>query len=100
MSPRLVTASKVVRMILPDRFKSLAILSEHEVDVLEVQAVESDKIVGKPLERISLPRDTMIAAIVRENEVVIPHGKDIINAGDTVIIFTLSMHISAVERMF
>ncbi len=100
MSPRLVTASRVMRSILPDRIKSLAILSEHEVDVLEVHVRADDKIVGKRLKKLSMPRDTVIAAIVRGDDVVVPHGEDTINENDIVIVFTLSKNLTAVERLF
>jgi trk system potassium uptake protein TrkA len=41
---------------------------------------------------------TLIGAIVRNGEVIFPHGADILEPGDRVILFTASSRVPEVER--
>ena len=56
---------------------------------------ESSELIDKPLKSIKIVDNTIIATIVRRKEVVVPHGKDIIKAGDRIIVKTKQQNISA-----
>ncbi|MDM8546681.1 Trk system potassium transporter TrkA [Candidatus Venteria ishoeyi] len=61
----------------------------------------SSKVVGRKIEDIKLPPQTTIGAIVRGDEVIMPHHDTVIKSEDHVILFLMDKnHISAVERLF
>ncbi len=61
----------------------------------------TSKVVGRRIEQISLPRGTTIAALVRNDVVVICHHDTVIEAEDHVILFlTDKSRINDVERLF
>ena len=62
---------------------------------------KSSKVVGRKIEEISLPPDTSIGAIVRDNEVLIAHHDTIIQADDHVILLVADKkHLPKVEQLF
>ena len=41
-----------------------------------------------------------MGAVLREGEVLIPTGKDVLKAGDDVVVFTVEAAVEKVERLF
>jgi trk system potassium uptake protein TrkA len=61
----------------------------------------SSQVVGRSIEQISLPPDTSIGAIVRNNKVLIAHHDTVIEAEDHVILLVADKkHVPEVERLF
>ncbi|HSH47638.1 MAG TPA: Trk system potassium transporter TrkA [Halomonas sp.] len=62
---------------------------------------QSSKVVGRSIAEIDLPEGTTIGAVVRGNEVLIAHGKVVVESGDHVILFVVDKRrIRDVERLF
>ena len=62
---------------------------------------ESSNVVGRPIERIHLPPETSIGAIVRGDEVIMAHHDTVIEAEDHVILLVADKrHVPEVERLF
>jgi len=70
---------------------------EEEAEALEVVALETSELVGKPLREVAF-QDAVIGAIVRGDDVIIPTGEDVIEVGDHVVIFALRSAIPSLER--
>jgi trk system potassium uptake protein TrkA len=54
--------------------------------------------VGKRLQDVYLPRDTLLAAIVRQHHVIVPNRQTQIMAGDRLIMFVPKGGIRAIEH--
>lgn len=98
ISPRLSAASAMLRFIRQGSVLSVGTLRDNEAEAIEVVAQATSKIVNKPIYQINFPKDAIIAAIIREQEVIIPKGDDMIIPGDKVVIFTLMKAIKKVEK--
>ena len=59
-----------------------------KVEALEFYTGKNAKLVGIPIEELSLKPNILICGINRYGEIIIPTGKDYIEEGDTVIIVT------------
>ena len=69
----------------------------------EVLEMEARFATGKPerkLKTLGLPRGTVIGALVREEEVIVPQGDTLVRNGDQVIVFTLPENLEKVEQHF
>jgi len=100
VNPRMTTASAILRFIRKGKIISLTLLKEGEAEVIELIVSPHSKIINTPLKKANLPRNTIIGAIVRKDEVIIPHGNDIIQPQDEIIIFALSSDIKEIEKIF
>ena len=100
VNPRMTTASAILRFIRRGQIISLTLLKEGEAEVIELIVSPYAKIINTPLKKANLPQNSIIGAIVRKNKVIIPHGDDIIQPEDKVIIFALSSDIKKIEKIF
>ena len=66
---------------------------------MEAEAKEGSVLIGKTLREVELPKKTLIGAIIRDNNVIIPSGEDKIVNNDKLIIFTLQESIKQVQKL-
>jgi len=100
VNPRLTTASAILRFLKRGELITLTLLKEGEIEVAELIAQPDSKINDKPLKSIDFPKNSIIGAIIRNEEVIIPHGDDFIKSGDKVIVFTKTTEIKKIEQLF
>ena len=96
----MTTASAILRFIRRGRIISLTLLKEGKAEVIELVVHANSKIINTPLRDTNLPKNSIIGAIVRKDDVIIPHGNDTIQAEDKIIIFALSSDIQRIEKIF
>ncbi|MEM2900920.1 MAG: TrkA C-terminal domain-containing protein, partial [Thermoplasmata archaeon] len=58
------------------------------------------KLIGKKLRKIGFPANSIVAAIVRGDSSLIPHGETEIANGDQLIIFAKTEVIPKLEKLF
>ncbi|MBW2086350.1 MAG: NAD-binding protein [Deltaproteobacteria bacterium] len=100
VSSRLSAISVILQHIRRGKVVSVAALKGEDAEAIEFVALESSDIVGRSIEEIKFPHQAIIAAIVRQNHVIIPTGQTIIQPDDRIIIFTRREAISKVEKAF
>jgi len=100
VNPRMTTTSAILRFIRRGKIISLTLLKEGEAEVIELVVSPHSKIINTPLKKANLPQNSIIGAIVRKDKVIIPHGDDIIQPEDKIIIFALSCDIRKIEKIF
>ncbi len=99
VSPRLSAVNTILQHIRRGKVLSARSIKEAEAEVMEAVAMETSEIVGKPLSRIGLPKGSLVTAILRGDEVVIPSGESVIAPGDRIIIFALKNAIPRIEKI-
>jgi trk system potassium uptake protein TrkA len=100
VNPHLTTVSAILRFLNRDELISLTLLKEGELEVVELIAQKYSKINNKSLKLIDFPDNTIIGAIIRNDEIIIPHGEDFIMEGDKVFLFTQRTEIKKIEQLF
>ena len=97
ISPRILCANNILRFVRSRSVSSIAVIADGRAEVLELEAHHRD---GKKIKNLGLPRGTVLGAIVRGDEVIIPSGDTTIKNGDHTILFTLPENVSAIEEIF
>jgi trk system potassium uptake protein TrkA len=87
VNPRGVTAEEIVRFAHDPRMQQVAMLEDNRYEVLDVTTRESSRYIGMAFRDMPI-HGALIGAIVRNGNAVFPHGDDVLQAGDRVIIFT------------
>ena len=100
VSPRVITVSTILQHVRRGRIRSVHTLSEGFGELIEAEALETSSLVGVPIRDAKLPPGVMVAALVRENAVIIPRGDTIVRAGDLVMIFAATEVVKKVEKIF
>ena len=70
-----------------------------EAEAIELFVSGESSLVGKQIREIKLPQNSLIVAISRENESIIPRGDFVIEENDKMVIFTRKEDVPAVEKM-
>jgi trk system potassium uptake protein TrkA len=100
ISPRLLTASVILKFVRRGRVVSVFELPESEAETLEVIVLPGTPAARRSLEELALPPDALVGAIVRGDEVLVPEPGIVLEVGDHVILLALPRAISEVERLF
>jgi len=102
INPRLITAGIILQHVRKGRVLSAIPIRDSEAEVLELEAVAGTKGVGRPLHKVykKFVGGSIIGAITRNGELIIPDGNSVIQPGDNVIVFALPDAISDVEHLF
>jgi trk system potassium uptake protein TrkA len=75
-------------------------LVNDRVEALEFCAKKNAKIYEKPLRELSLKKDCLIAAIIRDEGIIIPDGNSCIKLGDNVIVVTTHKNFDDLMDVF
>lgn len=101
VSPRILTANKMLTLAGQGHLASVAALENGAAEVLELVVVEDSKIAGKVLgQDMRLPKNSLLGAIVRGKEVLVPRGGSQILPGDRVIAIALQGVVHEVTALF
>ncbi len=100
LSPRLITAERILGLLKRGRIKSISLLEGGRVEVVEYEVLSGASISKKPLSELSLPRDSLVGMIVRDSVVKVPRGEDQVREGDIVIMIARAEVIDKVEQFF
>jgi trk system potassium uptake protein TrkA len=97
VNPRQVTAEEIVRFAHDPRTQQVAMLEGDRFEVLDLTTKPTSEYVGLRFDQMPI-RGALIGAIVRDGRALFPHGADVLEAGDRVIVFTESARVPDVER--
>ena len=100
VTPRACIANRILKLANQGQDTSLAVMEEGQIDILEYDIRSSNPIIGARLADIKFPRDSLVASILRGEEVIVPKGEDMIQAGDTVIVIATDKSVDQVRKMF
>ena len=100
ISPRVLCASHILRFVRSRSVSSIAVIADGRAEVLELEAHHKDGKAERKVKNLGLPRGTVLGAVVRSDDVIIPSGDTIVRDGDQVILFTLPENLSAIEETF
>jgi trk system potassium uptake protein TrkA len=98
--PKNVTSDKILAMVRGlnnkngNNVETLYNLIPGKVEATEFKITEDTAITNKPLAELKFKSGVLVCAILRDGEVIIPRGSDMILVGDSVIIVsdTLALH--------
>jgi len=97
VNTQISTVNAIFRLIRRGGIVSVATFHGIDAEAIEVEVKANDRLTGKPLKKLKLPDDALVAAIVRGTEVFVPYGDTIINPGDKIVVFALPHAIKAIE---
>ena len=104
ISPQQITVSRLLRHVRQGDIANVYSLRRGAAEALEIVArgdAETSQVVGKRLDEIPLPENTIIGALVRDKEVLIAHRDVVIESEDHVILFLQDKtKVEEVERLF
>jgi trk system potassium uptake protein TrkA len=99
ISPRVLAAEAILRFVRRGDVISVALL-ESGAEMIELRVPERCRVAGRPLSEVGFPQGAIVGALLRDGEVVIPTGNDVLRPGDDAVVFTVEDAVDEVERLF
>jgi len=99
VSSRLSAVQAILQYIRRGKIITVAPLKGVHAEAIEAEALETSEIVGVPLSKVKFPKGAIVGAIVRGENIVIPHGDSVIRPQDHLIIFALQQVVPKLEKL-
>jgi len=99
VSPSRLTADRILRFIDRKRILSLTRFDDTSGQVAEYVIGEGARCVGKSIMELNFPKEALICMINRGDQHLIARGSDRLEAGDSVIVFSMPEAIDKVEKL-
>ncbi|MEW9094288.1 MAG: Trk system potassium transporter TrkA [Clostridiaceae bacterium] len=99
ISPKAITTNQILKYVRGNKVESLYRIVEGKAEILEFIANDKSNYINKPLKNIKFKEDSIIATIVRKNDIIIPNGNDSIIQGDRVIVITKCKNVNSIDDL-
>ena len=100
ISPHLSMINAILHFVRGKHITAAVCLHKAPGELLRVVVRKGHRWVGKPISRLKMPGQCLIAAVLREDTVHVPTGELIIQEGDQLVIFALPADVGRVQGMF
>jgi len=103
VSPKTLTENMILRYIRAMKSArggevlTVCRLADDRVEAVEFHASEDSRAVNIPLFKLELKKDLLICCIIRDNNIIILGGNDVIRAGDNVVVAVRSEKLSTLD---
>ncbi len=82
------------------RVEALYRLLDGQLEFVEFAVKNNDKCINVPLKEIKFKKNILLAGIIRDSRMIIPHGADVIKPGDSAIFASINQRISDLEDVY
>ena len=100
INKKMIAASHIYQMMLDADVSNVKCLTFANADVAEFTVPAGAKITRHLIKDLGLPKGTTIGGMIRNGEGILVTGDTLIQPGDHVVVFCLSMMIKKIEKFF
>lgn len=97
---RFLAVDQVLKCVRGHSFHAVSSFAECDAEALELVPEEGAPITKAPLKNIHFPKDSLVGAIFRDNEVVLAGGDISIRPGEKVIVFCRESAVKKLQKLF
>ena len=103
--PKRITADNIITYVRglsnasSSNITALYRILDNKAEAMTFKIFKESKLTSKPLKELTIIDNLLICAIIRDDEVIIPSGHDVINVGDIVLIATTNKGIESIEEI-
>ena len=99
VSPRLSAINSILQHVRRGKVLAAMSIKGEQAEIMEAVALDTSSIVAKPLHTVGIPKGALVAAVMRQDEIIIPSGDTVIAPDDRVIIVARREAIPKVEKI-
>ncbi len=99
VSPVLAALNPILQLSRRGEVISVQTLRENLVEGIEFVVAEGAGIAGVPLALLHMPHGSLVGAIVRDGEVIVPDSGSVVRVGDRVLLFAQPALLPRLQRL-
>ncbi|MEL6584418.1 MAG: Trk system potassium transporter TrkA [Pseudomonadota bacterium] len=100
INPRATTVSSILRHLRHGRVRAVYSLGDAEAEVIEAQVLSTSPIAGRRMREANFPDGTVVGAMLKQGEVIVPRAETLIEEGDIMVVFAMAGQVPLVEQLF
>jgi trk system potassium uptake protein TrkA len=100
INPERVTADEIVKLAKMAEAQNVEFYADGKVQLLELRVTEKAPVAGQQLKEFGFHAPFLVVAILRDEKMIIPRGKDRVLAGDIIFILAETKKMRGIERFF
>lgn len=100
LSSRQVAASMILRFVRRGAIGIVATLLESNAEAMEIRVPHIDTLDAVQLKELEFPKGSIIGAIIRGRQIMIPSGETLIKSGDSLVVFFVQAAADKLENFF
>jgi trk system potassium uptake protein TrkA len=100
--PRLAIAREILEAINRGQIGRIAKIRNLDIEAIRITVEKSSFITGRPIQHLRnrIQKGSIIGAIFRNDDMIIPDGRTIIEPEDQMIVITYSKNVSRIRKLF
>ncbi len=100
--PRLAIAREILEAINRGQIGRVVRIRDLDVEAMRITAEKDSPISGKPLQHVrsKIQKGSIIGAVLRADEMIIPDGNTVIEPGDQMIVITYTRNVPRLKKLF
>lgn len=100
INPQALVALEMHKIVRSTNAVAVEDFADNRIEMIQLPVDEGTFVVNRPLKDLKLPSNTLIAAIIRDDDILVPSGTDIVLPGDEVLVVGRIEQIPRVEQLF
>ncbi|MCB9762391.1 MAG: Trk system potassium transporter TrkA [Alphaproteobacteria bacterium] len=100
INPRILVAHELARIARSRGALDVLNLAGDRVEVVKIELPSASKMLHKALANLNLPQEVLVAAVVRDGELFVPGGADVLLPGDRIYIIGKAGNMKVVQQQF
>lgn len=100
LNPRLLLAMEIAKIARSHGALEVIDMANARVEMVQVELDKSCRMLKKPIAKLGLPSQTLVAAVVRNGELSVPGGSDVLVPGDRIYLLGQRESIEQAEELF
>jgi trk system potassium uptake protein TrkA len=100
INPRVLVAAELAKIARSHGATDVIDLAQDRIELVQIELDEASRHTGKTLDKVPMPREALIAAVVRGGELFIPGGTDVLLPSDRVYLIGRPTAVLEAEDMF
>jgi len=100
LDPKETSVSSIVRHIRRGRIRDLYSIFDGKAEIIEAEVLAGSEVAGREIGALRLQGDVKFTMLVRDDETILPQADTVLQAGDRVVILSLSGAVKKIEQLF
>lgn len=100
ISIKAVVAASILKIVRRGNIRTIYRFFEDDVELVELKIKKGSEVTGHSLKEISLPKDVLVAFVIRNKAITVPNGDTILEKEDIIGIVSRKKSIAGLESIF